>query len=228
MVVARRARPRCCTLVWGSSSASSAGPWRGAGKVLAGLPPRKQLFYQHTSDCLPTALWQQPCFRNCVVSYASLCDEHARPCLLPLLQPPAGSVPTFESAVAAVEKVRFFAGDVLSRSKLHVTVGHATGRWLQPDVMILVMSAERCCQGGGFVEGDDFATGKGLHAAAAHPVSVRGSSGVVLPGRCRHHNCWPTFLSHECTAFFHAYPHALPHRHSFMSLFARQLQCWRM
>ncbi|GAB4820810.1 hypothetical protein N2152v2_007856 [Parachlorella kessleri] len=37
-----------------------------------------------------------------------------------------GTVPTFEAAVAAVEKVRFFAGDVRSRSKLHVAVGHST------------------------------------------------------------------------------------------------------
>ena len=41
--------------------------------------------------------------------------------------PPAGSVPTFEAAVAAVERIRFFADDVRSRSKMHVTVGHTTG-----------------------------------------------------------------------------------------------------
>lgn len=41
--------------------------------------------------------------------------------------PLAGSVPTFEAAVAAVEKIRFYAGDVRSRSKMHVTVGHTTG-----------------------------------------------------------------------------------------------------
>ena len=29
--------------------------------------------------------------------------------------------------MAAVERVRFFSGEVRSRSKLHVTVGHATG-----------------------------------------------------------------------------------------------------
>eukprot|EP00887_Chlorella_sp_A99_P002875 scaffold6.g2875.t1 len=37
-----------------------------------------------------------------------------------------GSVPTFESAVAAVEKIRFYAGDVKSRAKMHVTVGPST------------------------------------------------------------------------------------------------------
>ena len=39
----------------------------------------------------------------------------------------AGSVPTFGAAVAAVEKIRFYAGEVRSRSKMHVTVGHTTG-----------------------------------------------------------------------------------------------------
>lgn len=47
----------------------------------------------------------------------------------PLLSPypSAGSVPTFEAAVAAVERIRFFADEVRSRSKMHVTVGHTTG-----------------------------------------------------------------------------------------------------
>jgi hypothetical protein len=40
----------------------------------------------------------------------------------------AGTVPTFEGAVAGVQKIRFYAGDVLSRSKMHVTVGHTTGK----------------------------------------------------------------------------------------------------
>ena len=37
-----------------------------------------------------------------------------------------GSVPTFTAAIAALEKIRFFAGDVRSKQRLHVTVGHAT------------------------------------------------------------------------------------------------------
>lgn len=37
-----------------------------------------------------------------------------------------GSVPSFQTAVAALEKIRFFAGEVRSRQRLHVTVGHAT------------------------------------------------------------------------------------------------------
>lgn len=41
---------------------------------------------------------------------------------------PAGTVPTFEAAVAAVEKIRFYSGEVRSRSKMHITVGHVTGR----------------------------------------------------------------------------------------------------
>lgn len=41
----------------------------------------------------------------------------------------AGTVPTFEAAVAAVEKIRFYAGDVCSRTKMHITVGHVTGGW---------------------------------------------------------------------------------------------------
>ncbi|KAG2429383.1 hypothetical protein HXX76_011148 [Chlamydomonas incerta] len=37
-----------------------------------------------------------------------------------------GTVPTFRGAVAAVEKIRFYAGRVPSRAKFHVSVGHAT------------------------------------------------------------------------------------------------------
>lgn len=37
-----------------------------------------------------------------------------------------GTVPTFSGAIAAVDKVRFFAGRVGSKSKFHVSVGHAT------------------------------------------------------------------------------------------------------
>ncbi|KAF8060496.1 Eefsec [Scenedesmus sp. PABB004] len=37
-----------------------------------------------------------------------------------------GAVPTFAAAVAAVDKVRFYAAAVPSRSKFHVSIGHAT------------------------------------------------------------------------------------------------------
>ena len=37
-----------------------------------------------------------------------------------------GSVPTFNGAVASVEKIRFFGGPITSGSKLHVSVGHDT------------------------------------------------------------------------------------------------------
>lgn len=37
-----------------------------------------------------------------------------------------GTLPTFDTVVVAVEKIRFFTGRVTSRSKLHVTIGHAT------------------------------------------------------------------------------------------------------
>nr|ADI46882.1 SelEFf [Volvox carteri f. nagariensis] len=37
-----------------------------------------------------------------------------------------GTVPTFTCAVAAVEKIRFYAGRVPSRAKFHVSVGHST------------------------------------------------------------------------------------------------------
>jgi selenocysteine-specific elongation factor len=37
-----------------------------------------------------------------------------------------GSVPTFSAAVAAVDKVRFYAAAVPSKQKYHVIVGHAT------------------------------------------------------------------------------------------------------
>lgn len=38
-----------------------------------------------------------------------------------------GAVPTYSAAVAAVSKVRFFPGEVRSRGKVHVIVGHQTG-----------------------------------------------------------------------------------------------------
>ncbi|KAL3148593.1 hypothetical protein ABBQ38_014023 [Trebouxia sp. C0009 RCD-2024] len=37
-----------------------------------------------------------------------------------------GSVPTFSGAVAAVDKIRFFVGQMPSRMKVHVTIGHQT------------------------------------------------------------------------------------------------------
>ena len=37
-----------------------------------------------------------------------------------------GAVPTFTGAIAAVEKIRFFVGQMPSRLKVHVTVGHQT------------------------------------------------------------------------------------------------------
>ena len=37
-----------------------------------------------------------------------------------------GTIPTFNGAVASVEKIRFFGGPVTSGSKLHVSVGHDT------------------------------------------------------------------------------------------------------
>ena len=61
---------------------------------------------------LCTVVWYRP-KQRCI---ASVCP----PC-------PAGTVPTFDAAVAAVEKIRFYAGDMGSRAKMHVTVGHTTG-----------------------------------------------------------------------------------------------------
>jgi selenocysteine-specific elongation factor len=37
-----------------------------------------------------------------------------------------GSVPTFQVAVAAVQRIRYFKGPLPSKAKLHVSVGHAT------------------------------------------------------------------------------------------------------
>ena len=37
-----------------------------------------------------------------------------------------GSIPTFTSAIAAVDKIRFFVGQMPSRLKVHVTIGHQT------------------------------------------------------------------------------------------------------
>ena len=37
-----------------------------------------------------------------------------------------GSVPTYNAAIARVEKIRFYPGKVSSKSKLHVIVGHQT------------------------------------------------------------------------------------------------------
>jgi len=37
-----------------------------------------------------------------------------------------GSVPTFSRAVAAVQKIRFFKGALPSKTRMHITIGHAT------------------------------------------------------------------------------------------------------
>ncbi|DBA92633.1 TPA: hypothetical protein ACH3X1_002851 [Trebouxia sp. C0004] len=37
-----------------------------------------------------------------------------------------GALPTFNSAIAAVDKIRFFVGQMPSRLKVHITVGHQT------------------------------------------------------------------------------------------------------
>ena len=37
-----------------------------------------------------------------------------------------GTVPTFSAAIAALEKIRFYVGDVRSKQRLHATVGHVT------------------------------------------------------------------------------------------------------
>lgn len=37
-----------------------------------------------------------------------------------------GTVPTFSAAVAAVDKVRFYAGGVLGKAKYHMSIGHVT------------------------------------------------------------------------------------------------------
>ena len=38
----------------------------------------------------------------------------------------SGSIPTFTGAIAAVDKIRFFVGQMPSRLKVHVTIGHQT------------------------------------------------------------------------------------------------------
>lgn len=37
-----------------------------------------------------------------------------------------GTVPTFRAAVACVDKIRFYADAVASKTKYHVSIGHAT------------------------------------------------------------------------------------------------------
>eukprot|EP00164_Ancoracysta_twista_P006409 GFYU01008920.1.p1 GENE.GFYU01008920.1~~GFYU01008920.1.p1 ORF type:complete len:551 (-),score=131.98 GFYU01008920.1:16-1668(-) len=37
-----------------------------------------------------------------------------------------GTVPTFQSVIACVKKIRFYKGDVLSKQKFHVSIGHVT------------------------------------------------------------------------------------------------------
>lgn len=37
-----------------------------------------------------------------------------------------GTVPTFSAAVAAIDKVRFYAGAVQGKAKYHLSIGHAT------------------------------------------------------------------------------------------------------
>ena len=55
----------------------------------------------------------------CVAGLDAECMERGLACA-------PGSVPTFRVAVAAVEKIRFHAGALPSRGRVHVTVGHTT------------------------------------------------------------------------------------------------------
>ena len=55
----------------------------------------------------------------CVAGLDADCMERGLACA-------SGSVPTFRVAVAAVEKIRFHAGALPSRGRVHVTVGHTT------------------------------------------------------------------------------------------------------
>lgn len=55
----------------------------------------------------------------CVAGLDAGCMERGLACA-------PGSVPTFRAAIAAVEKIRFHAGALPSRGRVHVTVGHTT------------------------------------------------------------------------------------------------------
>ncbi len=55
----------------------------------------------------------------CLAGLDAACMERGLACA-------PGSVPTFRAAVAAVEKIRFHAGALPSRGRVHVTVGHTT------------------------------------------------------------------------------------------------------
>jgi len=55
----------------------------------------------------------------CVAGLDAGCMERGLACT-------PGSVPTFRAAIAAVEKIRFHAGALPSRGRVHVTVGHTT------------------------------------------------------------------------------------------------------
>lgn len=70
---------------------------------------RKPIHSAHTGDRLGI----------CVTQFDASCIERGLACS-------PGSVPTFSAAIAMVEKVRFYAGDVLSNSKMHVIIGHHT------------------------------------------------------------------------------------------------------
>ena len=55
----------------------------------------------------------------CVAGLDAGCMERGLACT-------PSSVPTFRAAIAAVEKIRFHAGELPSRGRVHVTVGHTT------------------------------------------------------------------------------------------------------
>ena len=55
----------------------------------------------------------------CLAGLDAACMERGLACA-------PGSVPTFRAAIAAVEKIRFHAGALPSRGRVHVTVGHVT------------------------------------------------------------------------------------------------------
>ncbi|KAK3245444.1 hypothetical protein CYMTET_44986 [Cymbomonas tetramitiformis] len=94
------------------------------------------------------------------------------------------SVPTIDGAIAAVEKIRFFKGEINSKAKFHVTIGHAT---VMTEVIFFSRSAEGDAAGyaplderaKGFAMEGDFGYQESLNVTGQRP---KGDDGQELEG----------------------------------------------
>ncbi|GLC39063.1 hypothetical protein PLESTB_001289600 [Pleodorina starrii] len=111
-------------------------PIRGQGSVLTGTvlqgsislnDPLELPALRQTRPVKSMQMFRAPVQRVVQGDRVGICVTQLDPGLIERgLACSPGTVPTFRGAVAAVEKIRFYAGRVPSRAKFHVAVGHST------------------------------------------------------------------------------------------------------